>query len=100
MNINKKERERRKTLLFFRLLNNDWYWTLFTRICTSLWYTNWLREKRTKLVFPRHFEKFVDIYQFIFRDERPREEVLVTLLSSFTDKEFEEFINDKWKRKL
>jgi hypothetical protein len=80
--VSDKNIEIRKKMKFFIILNDEIYWVKINNICTPYMISR-LREYRKKFILPRprFFNKFVEDFKIIEKDERDSQTIILDLLS-------------------
>lgn len=78
-----EEKEKRKKMKFFKLLNDEIFWLKLQRLEYALHRIYRYREYRTKFLIPwkKIMNSFIENYKLIENDKRENTEILFDLLS-------------------
>ena len=89
--LSDENREKRKNLKFFKILNDEIFWIKYQKISNYYRITK-LREYRTKLLIPapKFLDNFINDYKLIEKDNRENQEILLDLLSEEIETKKEE----------
>lgn len=80
--LSDENKEKRKNLKFFKILNDEIFWIKYQKVSNYYRITK-LREYRTKLLIPapKFLDNFINDYKLIQKDNRENQEILLDLLS-------------------
>lgn len=89
--LSDKNKEIRKNLKFFKILNDEIFWIKYQKVSNYYRITK-LREYRTKLLIPapKFLDNFINDFKLIEKDDRENQEILLDLLSEEVETQKEE----------